>query len=186
MTGQDILSKKFPKQLRGFRSKDVNAYLRVIADEMDLLIRENHRLVEQCAGLETHKKNAQEMETLLKRNLQAAADLYDKTNFEAEELIEESKTAAKENLERAARESARLRSEAMEDVQRIREGISSLEKTRERSIGAMLEALNAQYRFLEQEAEHLGLNISRFRAAGGKKFVRPVQKTVRNGEFMKV
>ena len=186
MTGQDILSQKFPKRLRGFRSKDVNDYLRVIADEMDALISENHRLAEKCAGLETHRKSVQEMEALLKRNLQAAADLYDKTNSGAEDLIEESKAAAKENLEQAARESARLRSEAMEDVQRIREGISSLEKTRERSITAMLEALNAQYRFLEQEAEHLGFNISRLRAAGGNKFVRPVRKTVRSEEFMKV
>ncbi len=186
MTGEDILSHKFPKRFRGFRAKDVDAYLGVIAEEMDNLIRENHRLAEKCASLETHRINVQEMEALLKRNLQAAADLYEKTNSGAEDLIEESKAAAKENLEQAARESARLRSEALEDVQRIRGGISSLEKTREKSIMALLETLNAQYRLLEQEAEHLGLNISRLRAAGGNKFVRPVQKTVRNGEFMKV
>ena len=35
MTGQDILSHKFSKQLRGFRSNEVDAYLRDIADEMD-------------------------------------------------------------------------------------------------------------------------------------------------------
>ncbi len=185
MTGQDISNKKFPKQLRGFRSRDVDAYLRVVAEEMDDLIHENHRLTEQCAGLETSRKNVQEMEALLKRNLQAAADLYEKSNFEAEELIEESKMAAKDNLERAARESARLRSEAAEDVQRMREGISSLKNTRERSVITLLETLNAQYRLLEQEAELLGLNIPRLRVPGGNKIVRPVQKTVRSEELMK-
>lgn len=182
-TGDDILSRKFPKKLRGYRSKDVDAYLRVIAEEVDDLIRENHRLAEQCADLESHSKNVQELEDLLKRNLKAAADLYEKTKFDAEALIEESKFAAKENLERVERESARLRSEAAEDVQRMREGISSLENTRERSIVTLLETLNTQYRLLEQEAEHFGLNVSWLRAAGSENILRPVQQTARNEEL---
>jgi len=180
MTGQEILSQRFPKQVWGYRPETVDACMLMIAQEVDDLNSEIHRLADNCAELETKNKNVQELESLLTRTLQATTAMHENAKFEAETLIERSKVAAEENLERAESLSERLRSDAAEDVQRMREGLSSLENTQERSIITLLETLNRQFRLLEQEAKRLGLKIPQLRATKDEKIVRPVQMTARS------
>lgn len=176
LTGQDIRNHQFPRKIRGYDTKELDAYLRIIADEMDGLISRNHQLTAQTADLERRKKSIQELDALLKRNLQAAAELHERTKITAEELLEDSREMAGKIIEQAVKESVRLRQESAEDVRRIRKDIASLENSRERSISVLMEFLAAQFHLLEQEAEHLGFDLSQIGPSGGKKIV-PVFRT---------
>ncbi len=66
ITPLDIQQKQFPMRFRGFDVEEVYAFLEVIREAMEDLLRENASLKESVHRLETQIKEYRDMETTLK------------------------------------------------------------------------------------------------------------------------
>jgi cell division initiation protein len=123
ITPLDIQQKQFPMKFRGFDVEEVYAFLEVIREEMEDLLRENASLKENMHRMETQIKDYKDMETTLRETLMTA-----------QTLVEDYKTNARKEAELLVRE-AELRSDALlkdaqERVIKIHEDIVDLKGIR--------------------------------------------------------
>jgi len=123
ITPLDIQQKQFPMKFRGFDVEEVYAFLEVIREEMEDMLRENASLKENMHRMETQIKDYKDMETTLRETLMTA-----------QTLVEEYKTNARKEAELLVRE-AELRSDALlrdaqEKVIKIHEDIVDLKGIR--------------------------------------------------------
>ncbi len=105
ITPLDIQQKQFPMKFRGFDVEEVYAFLEVIREEMEELLRENATLKENVQRAESHVKEYKEMENTLRETLMTAQQMVEdyKTNArkEAELLIKEAEIKADELIKGA-------------------------------------------------------------------------------------
>jgi len=98
ITPLDIQQKQFPMKFRGFDVEEVYAFLEVIREEMEELLRENANLKENVQRAEVHVKEFKDMETTLRETLMTAQQMVEdyKMNArkEAELLIKEAEFRA--------------------------------------------------------------------------------------------
>ena len=91
ITPLDIQQKQFPMKFRGFEVEEVYAFLEVIREEMEELLRENASLKENVQRAANHIKEYKDMETTLRETLMTAQQMVEdyKSNArkEAELLI---------------------------------------------------------------------------------------------------
>ncbi len=123
ITPLDIQQKQFPIKFRGFDVEEVYAFLEVVREEMEELIRENTSLKEQLHILDSQTKEYREMESTLKETL-----------LSTQQIVEEFKVNAKKEAELIIKE-AELKSEdmvrdAQEKVVKIHEDIVDLKGIR--------------------------------------------------------
>jgi cell division initiation protein len=123
ITPLDIQQKQFPMKFRGFDVEEVYAFLEVIREEMEDLLRENASLKENIHRTETQIKDYKDMETTLRETLMTA-----------QQMVEDYKTNARKEAELVVKE-AELRSdsllkEAQEKVIKIHEDIVDLKGIR--------------------------------------------------------
>ncbi len=123
ITPLDIQQKQFPMKFRGFDVEEVYAFLEVVREEMEELLRENASLREQVQRSETHIKEYKDMETTLRETLMTA-----------QQMVEDYKVNARKEAELLLKE-AELRSdsmirEAQEKVIKIHEDIVDLKGIR--------------------------------------------------------
>ena len=123
ITPLDIQQKQFPMKFRGFDVEEVYAFLEVIREEMEDLLRENATLKENAQRLENQIKEYKDMETTLRETL-----------LTAQQMVEDYKTNARKEAELVVRE-AELRAdavlkEAQEKVIKIHEDIVDLKGIR--------------------------------------------------------
>jgi cell division initiation protein len=123
ITPLDIQQKQFPMKFRGFDVEEVYAFLEVIREEMEDLLRENANLKENIQRLETQIKEYRDMETTLRETL-----------LTAQQMVEDYKTNARKEAELVVKE-AELKSdavlrEAQEKVIKIHEDIVDLKGIR--------------------------------------------------------
>lgn len=123
ITPLDIQQKQFPMKFRGFDVEEVYAFLEVIREEMEDLLRENVSLKENIHRMETQIKEYKDMETTLRETLMTA-----------QQMVEDYKTNARKEAELLVKE-AELRSdsllkEAQEKVIKIHEDIVDLKGIR--------------------------------------------------------
>jgi cell division initiation protein len=123
ITPLDIQQKQFPMKFRGFDVEEVYAFLEVIREEMEDLLRENASLKENMHRMETQIKDYKDMETTLRETLMTA-----------QQMVEDYKTNARKEAELLVRE-AELRAdslikEAQEKVINIHEDIVDLKGIR--------------------------------------------------------
>jgi cell division initiation protein len=123
ITPLDIQQKQFPMKFRGFDVEEVYAFLEVIREEMEDLLRDNASLKENMHRMETQIKDYKDMETTLRETLMTA-----------QQMVEDYKTNARKEAELLVRE-AELRSdsllkEAHEKVIKIHEDIVDLKGIR--------------------------------------------------------
>ena len=123
ITPLDIQQKQFPVKFRGFDVEEVLAFLEVIRDEMEDLLRENASLKESVARLEGQMKEYRDMESTLRETLMTA-----------QQMVEDYKTNARKEAELALRESElqadSMIKEAHERVIKIHEDITDLKGIR--------------------------------------------------------
>lgn len=123
ITPLDIQQKQFPMKFRGFDVEEVYAFLEVIREEMEELLRENASLKENVQRAENHIKGYKEMETTLRETLMTAQQMVEdyKTNArkEAELLIKEAEIKA-DDLIRDAQEKVIKIHEDIVDLKGIR------------------------------------------------------------------
>jgi cell division initiation protein len=105
ITPLDIQQKQFPMKLRGFDVEEVYAFLEVVREEMEDLLRENASLKESVQRLENQIKEHKDMETTLRETLLTAQQMVEdyKTNArkEAELVIKESEVRAEAIIKQA-------------------------------------------------------------------------------------
>jgi cell division initiation protein len=123
ITPLDIQQKQFPMKFRGFDVEEVYAFLEVIREEMEDLLRENASLKENVQRAENQIKEYKDMETTLRETLMTA-----------QQMVEDYKTNAKKEAELIVKE-AELRADslikqAQEKVIKIHEDIVDLKGIR--------------------------------------------------------
>ena len=123
ITPLDIQQKQFPMKIRGFDVEEVYAFLEVVREEMEDLLRENASLKESVQRLETQIKEHKDMETTLRETL-----------LTAQQMVEDYKTNARKEAELIVKE-AEVRAEAIikqaqEKVIKIHEDIVDLKGIR--------------------------------------------------------
>lgn len=123
ITPLDIQQKQFPMKFRGFDVEEVYAFLEIIREEMEDLLRENATLKETIQRLESQVKEYRDMETTLRETL-----------LTAQQMVEDYKTNARKEAELIVKE-AELRAdslikEAQEKVIKIHEDIVDLKGIR--------------------------------------------------------
>ena len=146
ITPLDIQQKQFPMKLRGFDVEEVYAFLEVIREEMEDLLRENANLKESIQRLDNQMKEYRDMETTLRETL-----------LTAQQLVEDYKMNARKEAELVVRE-AELRSdtllkEAQEKVIKIHEDIVDLKGIRRHFKEEVKRLVESHLRMLEFDKE---------------------------------
>jgi cell division initiation protein len=149
ITPLDIQQKQFPIKFRGFDVEEVYAFLEIVREEMEELLRENAFLKENIARLEEQVKENRNMEATLRETL-----------ITAQQMVEDYKTNARKEAEMIERE-AELRSEslineAQEKVIKIHEDIMDLKGIRRHFKEELKRLIDSHMRMLEFDAEREG------------------------------
>jgi cell division initiation protein len=146
ITPLDIQQKQFPMKLRGFDVEEVYAFLEVIREEMEDLLRENANLKESIQRLDNQMKGYRDMETTLRETL-----------VTAQQMVEDYKMNARKEAELVVRE-AELRSdtllkEAQEKVIKIHEDIVDLKGIRRHFKEEVKRLVESHLRMIEFDKE---------------------------------
>ncbi len=146
ITPLDIQQKQFPIRFRGFDVEEVYAFLEIVREEMENLLRENASLKEQVQRLESQLKGYRDMETALKETLMTA-----------HQMVEEYKNNAKKQAELIIKE-AELKAEQMlreahEKLIKLHEDIMDLKGIRQHIKEEIRRLLESHLRMLEFDKE---------------------------------
>jgi cell division initiation protein len=146
ITPLDIQQKQFPMKFRGFDVEEVYAFLEVIREEMEDLLRENANLKETVQRLESQIKDYKDMETTLRETL-----------LTAQQMAEDYKTNARKEAELVVKE-AELRADTMlkdtqEKVIKIHEDIVDLKGIRRHFKEEIKRLVESHLKMLEFDKE---------------------------------
>ncbi len=123
ITPLDIQQKQFPMKFRGFDVEEVYAFLEIIREEMEDILRENASLKEDAQRAENQIKEYKDMENTLRETLLTAQQMVEdyKTNArkEAELIVKEAELGADAIL-KAAQEKVIKIHEDIVDLKGIR------------------------------------------------------------------
>jgi len=146
ITPLDIQQKQFPYKFRGFDDEEVYAFLELIREEMEDLLRENASLKENAIRLENQVKDYKDMETTLRETL-----------VTAQQMVEEYKSNARKEAELLVKE-AELRSDALvkdaqEKVIKIHEDIVDLKGIRRHFKEELKRLIEGHLKMIEYDKE---------------------------------
>ncbi len=146
ITPLDIQQKQFPMKFRGFDVEEVYAFLEVVREEMEDLLRENASLKEQVHRAENQIKDYKDMETTLRETLMTA-----------QQMVEEYKTNARKEAELLIREAEikadAVMKEAQEKVVKIHEDIVDLKGIRRHFKEELKRLIESHMRMMEFDLE---------------------------------
>jgi cell division initiation protein len=149
ITPLDIQQKQFPMKFRGFDVEEVYAFLEVVREEMEDLMRENASLKEQVHRGENQIKEYRDMETTLRETLMTA-----------QQMVEEYKTNSRKEAELLIREAEikadGVMKEAQEKVVKIHEDIVDLKGIRRHFKEELKRLIESHMRMLEFDREREG------------------------------
>jgi len=146
ITPLDIQQKQFPMKFRGFDVEEVYAFLEIIREEMEDLLRENANLKENIQRLENQIKDYKDIETTLRETL-----------LTAQQMAEDYKTNARKEAELVVKE-AELRADSMlkdtqEKVIKIHEDIVDLKGIRRHFKEEIKRLVESHLKMLEFDKE---------------------------------
>lgn len=146
ITPLDIQQKTFPMKFRGFDVTEVLAFLELVREQLEDLLRENASLKEKLMTIEGQLKEYKGMDETLRETLTTA-----------QQMVEEYKTGARKEAELIARE-AELKAEvllrdAQEKVVKIHEDIVDLKGIRRHFKEELRRLIESHLRMLEFDAE---------------------------------
>ncbi|HUO76157.1 MAG TPA: DivIVA domain-containing protein [Thermodesulfovibrionales bacterium] len=149
ITPLDIQQKQFPMKFRGFDVEEVYAFLEIVREEMEDLLRENASLKEQIHRAENQIKEYRDMETTLRETLMTA-----------QQMVEEYKTNARKEAELLIREAEikadGVMKEAQDKVVKIHEDIVDLKGIRRHFKEELKRLIESHMRMLEFDKEREG------------------------------
>lgn len=146
ITPLDIQQKQFPVKFRGFDVEEVYAFLEVVREEMEDILRENVSLKEQAHRAETQITGYRDMEATLKETLMTA-----------QQMVEDYKNNARKEAELLLREAEiraeSLMREAQDKVVKIHEDIVDLKGIRRHFKEEIRRLIESHTRMLEFDKE---------------------------------
>jgi cell division initiation protein len=149
LTPLEIQKQTFPRVLKGYNVDDVRAYLHMVAEEIERLIRENDRLARENAILQEDLEDHSNRERILKDTLLSAQKV-------AEDLTANARKEAELIVKDAELLSERLIAQAMQRVSDLERAITDLKIERQGArnrLQATLETVQQMVRLdAEQEA----------------------------------
>lgn len=149
ITPLDIQQKQFPMKFRGFDIEEVYAFLEVVREEMEDLLRENALLKEQVQRTENQIKEFRDMETTLRETL-----------ITAQQMVEDYKTNARKEAELLIREADLkadvIMKEAQEKVVKIHEDIVDLRGIRRHFKEEVKRLIESHLRMIDFDREREG------------------------------
>jgi cell division initiation protein len=154
ITPLDIQQKQFPMKFRGFDVEEVYAFLEVIREEMEDLLRDNAAMKETVQRLEDQTKEHKNMETTLRETLLTAQQMVEdyKANArkEAELVVKEAELKADSILKEAQEKVIKIHEDIVdlkgirrhfkEEIKRLVDGhlkMIEFDKEREEEVGGM-------------------------------------------------
>ena len=149
ITPLDIQQKQFPMKFRGFDVEEVYAFLEVVREEMEDILRENASLKEAVQRAENQIKDFKDMESTLRETLMTAQN-----------MVEDYKTNARKEAELLVRE-AEMRAEtllkdAQEKVIKIHEDIVDLKGIRRHFKEELKRLIEGHLKMIEFDKEREG------------------------------
>jgi len=161
LTPLDIRKQEFKRSMRGFDRDEVEAFLGMVADELELLIREKNQANDELIKLRTQLKDYQRVEQTLRDTLVKAHNTVEDTRAnsrrEAEIIIHEAELQADNIIK-----------EAKEDLFRLRNEISFVKAQKESFAKRLKHLLESQIELLnvlemeDEEPDSLAQKESRF------------------------
>ncbi len=146
ITPLDIQQKQFPVRFRGFDIEEVYAFLELVREEMEDLIRENGNLKEHIQRLESQVKEYRDMESTLRETLMTTQQIVEEyrnnAKREAEMIIKEAELKAEKML-----------MEAQEKAVKIHEDIMDLKGIRQHFKEELRRLIESHLRMLEFDKE---------------------------------
>lgn len=147
ITPLDIQQKQFPVKFRGFDEEEVDAFLELVREEMEELLRDNASLREDVKKFEKQVKEYKTMESTLRETL-----------VSTQQMVEEYKTNAQKNAELIIKE-AELKADeivrlAQERVVKIHEDITDLKGIRRHFKEEVKRLIESHMSMLEYDKEH--------------------------------
>ena len=149
LTPLDIRKQEFKRTMRGFDPDEVEAFLLMVADELELYIRERNRQNDELIKLRTQLRDYQRVESTLRETLVKAQNNVDDSRAnsrrEAEILIHEAELQAEEIVK-----------ESREELLSIRHEISLLKSQKDAMVKRLRHLLNSQVEMLDvMESDNL-------------------------------
>jgi DivIVA domain-containing protein len=150
LTPLDVRKKKgdFRKGLRGYEVEEVDAFLDLVAERLEQLVRENGTLRDKCGALTDSVEHFRGREAAMNEALVSAQQLREEiraqTEREAELLIREARA-----------EGDRLITQAKQDVEREMDLFDRLRAKRDRFLRAYRAFLEGQIDEITQEEERV-------------------------------
>jgi cell division initiation protein len=149
ITPLDIQQKQFPMKLRGFDVEEVYAFLEVVREEMEDLLRENALLKEQFQRAENQIVEYRTMENTLRETLITAQQMVEdykvNTRKEAEIVLKEAEIRADAILK-----------DAQERVVKIHEDIVDLKGIRRHCKEEVKRLIESHLRMIDFDKEREG------------------------------
>lgn len=156
LTPLDVRKKRgdFKKGMRGYDAQEVDAFLELVAERMDALVREAMGLRERCDKLEDRVASLDGREQAVQEALVTAQSLrkeiQDQARREAELIRREAEEESRRLKEEVLAEARHSETEVVREVENRRQEIRELERIRARFFHA--------YRaLLERELDALGV-----------------------------
>jgi cell division initiation protein len=119
LTPLEIQKQTFSRVLKGYQADEVRAYLHLVAEEIERLVRENDRLARDSAALREDLQDHSNRERILKDTLLSAQKV-------AEDLIANARKEAELIVKDAELLSERLIGQAMQRVAELERSITDL------------------------------------------------------------
>jgi len=117
LTPLDIKKQEFKRVMRGLDTEEVGAFLDMVADEYETLVRERNRFDEENIKLRTQLQDYQNVEKSLKQTLVTAQEnvLHSRENSkrEADMLVREAELQAEKIIEETKIKLAKLKNELL-------------------------------------------------------------------------
>jgi cell division initiation protein len=149
ITPLDIQQKQFPIRFRGFDVEEVYAFLEIVREEMEELLRDNASLKEQVRRTEGQVKEFNDMESTMRETL-----------ITAQQMVEEYKQNARKEAELLVKD-AELRADsivkdAQEKVVKIHEDIVDLKGIRRHFKEEVRRLIESHLKMLDFDTEREG------------------------------
>ncbi|MBD3383665.1 DivIVA domain-containing protein [candidate division KSB1 bacterium] len=142
LTPLDIRKHDFKKSMRGYDPEEVDAFMSMVSDELELLIREKNQLNDETIKLRTQLKDYQDVEQSLRETLVKAQNTVEESRAnsrrEAEIIIHEAELQAEHILK-----------EAKEQLRELGHEIEMLEMQKESFAKRLHHLLQSQIELLE-------------------------------------
>jgi cell division initiation protein len=142
LTPLDIRKHDFKKSMRGYDPDEVEAFMSMVSDELELLIREKNQLNDETIKLRTQLKDYQDVEQSLRETLVKAQNTVEESRAnsrrEAEIIIHEAELQAEHILK-----------EAKEQLRELGHEIEMLEMQKESFAKRLHHLLESQIELLE-------------------------------------